>query len=96
MPIDPAKAAGDSVVTTAGRPAAMRFIMIAVLIDMMSIGLMIPVFPQMVEQFTHSQDDQAFRFGAMMFAFGIANYLGAPVLGALSDRFGRRSVLFQA
>jgi DHA1 family tetracycline resistance protein-like MFS transporter len=50
----------------------------------------------MVERFTHSQDDQAFRFGAMMFAFGIANYLGAPVLGALSDRFGRRSVLFQA
>jgi len=71
----------------------MRFIMIAVLIDMMSIGLMIPVLPHLVGQFTSSQGDQAFWFGAMMFAFGIANFFGAPILGALSDRFGRRPVL---
>lgn len=71
----------------------MRFIMIAVLIDMMSIGLMIPVLPHLVGQFTQSQGDQAFWFGAMMFSFGIANFFGAPILGALSDRFGRRPVL---
>ena len=71
----------------------MRFIMIAVLIDMMSIGLMIPVLPHLVGQFTHSQGDQASWFGAMMFAYGIANFFGAPILGALSDRFGRRPVL---
>ena len=76
-----------------GRPAAMRFIMIAVLIDMMSIGLMIPVLPHLVGKFTHSQADQAFWFGAVSFAFGIANFFGAPILGALSDRFGRRPVL---
>lgn len=76
-----------------GRPAAMRFIMIAVLIDMMSIGLMIPVLPHLVGQFTHSQADQAFWFGAVAFAFGIANFFGSPILGALSDRFGRRPVL---
>ena len=55
--------------------------MIAVLIDMMSIGLMIPVLPHLVGQFTQSQGDQAFWFGAMMFAFGIANFFGAPILG---------------
>ncbi len=71
----------------------MRFIMVAVLIDMMSIGLMIPVLPHLVGQFTQSQGDQAFWFGAMMFAFGIANFFGAPILGALSDRYGRRPVL---
>ncbi len=71
----------------------MRFIMIAVLIDMMSIGLMIPVLPHLVGQFTQSQGDQAYWFGAMMFAFGIANFFGAPILGALSDRYGRRPVL---
>ena len=71
----------------------MRFIMIAVLIDMMSIGLMIPVLPHLVGQFTHSQADQAFWFGALSFAFGIANFFGSPILGALSDRHGRRPVL---
>jgi DHA1 family tetracycline resistance protein-like MFS transporter len=71
----------------------MRFIMIAVLIDMVSIGLMIPVLPHLVGQFTQTQADQAFWFGAASFAFGIANFFGSPVLGALSDRFGRRPVL---
>ncbi len=77
----------------AARPAAMRFIMLAVLIDMVSIGLMIPVLPHLVGKFTHSQGEQAFWFGAMTFAFGIANFFGSPVLGALSDRYGRRPVL---
>jgi len=71
----------------------MRFIMIAVLIDMVSIGLMIPVLPHLVGKFTQSQADQAFWFGAVSFAFGIANFFGSPILGALSDRFGRRPVL---
>jgi DHA1 family tetracycline resistance protein-like MFS transporter len=75
------------------RPAAMRFIMLTVLIDMVSIGLIIPVLPALVGTFTGSQADQAFWYGAVTFAFGIANFFGAPILGALSDRYGRRPVL---
>lgn len=82
-----------TVAASAGRTAAMRFIMVAVLIDMVSIGLMIPVLPHLVGQFTQSPVDQAFWFGAVSFAFGIANFFGSPILGALSDRFGRRPVL---
>lgn len=77
----------------ARRQAAMPFILIAVLIDMVSIGLIIPVLPPLVGTFTGSQADQAFWFGAVTFAFGVANFFGSPILGALSDRFGRRPVL---
>jgi DHA1 family tetracycline resistance protein-like MFS transporter len=75
------------------RPAAMRFIMLTVLIDMVSVGLIIPVLPALVGTFTGSQADQAFWYGAVTFAFGIANFFGSPILGALSDRYGRRPVL---
>lgn len=71
----------------------MGFIMAAVLIDMISIGLMVPVLPHIVGTFTHSNDEQTSAFLLVTMAFGIANFFGSPVLGALSDRFGRRPVL---
>ena len=75
------------------RSAAMPFIMLTVLIDMVSIGLIIPVLPALVGTFTGSQADQAFWYGATTFAFSLANFFSSPVLGGLSDRFGRRPVL---
>lgn len=71
----------------------MPFIMIAVLIDMISIGVIVPVLPALVGSFTGSQADQALWVGVVGFAFGIANFFGAPILGALSDHYGRRPVL---
>jgi len=75
------------------RAAAMPFIMLTVLIDMVSIGLIIPVLPTLVGGFTGSQADQAFWYGVVVFAFGIANFFGSPVLGGLSDAYGRRPPL---
>ena len=75
------------------RTPAMGFIMAAVLIDMISIGLMVPVLPHIVGTFTHSNDEQTSAYLLVTMAFGVANFIGSPILGALSDRFGRRPVL---
>ena len=65
------------------RQAAMPFIMLTVLIDMIAIGLIIPVLPPLVGTFTSSQSEQAFWYGAVTFAFGIANFFGSPILLSL-------------
>ena len=75
------------------RGAAMPFIMLTTLIDMMAIGLIIPVLPALVGSFTGSQGDQAFWYGVVTFAFSLANFFASPILGALSDQHGRRPVL---
>jgi MFS transporter, DHA1 family, tetracycline resistance protein len=82
-----------SVAAGGRRGAGMGFILVAVLIDMLAVGLIIPVLPALVGSFTASAAEQAFWYGAVAFAFGIASFLGGPVMGALSDRFGRRPVL---
>ena len=71
----------------------MPFIMLTALIDMVSIGLIIPVLPALVGELTGSQADQAFWYGVVTFAFSLANFFVSPVLGALSDSHGRRPVL---
>jgi MFS transporter, DHA1 family, tetracycline resistance protein len=59
----------------------------------MAIGLIVPVLPPLVGKFTANPAEQSFWYGAVAFAFGLANFFGAPILGALSDRYGRRPVL---
>src|SRR5580765_2247167 len=73
--------------------AAMPFIMLTTLIDMVSIGLMIPVLPALVGSFSASQSEQALWYGVVTFTFGLANFFASPILGALSDAHGRRPVL---
>ena len=71
----------------------MPFILATVLIDMVSIGLIVPVLPLIVGTFTASPSEQAYWFGVVTFTFGCANFFASPILGALSDRHGRRPVL---
>jgi DHA1 family tetracycline resistance protein-like MFS transporter len=71
----------------------MPFILVTVLIDMISIGLIIPVLPALVGSLTGSQKDQALWYGVVTFTFSIANFFGSPLLGALSDTYGRRPIL---
>lgn len=73
--------------------ASMGFIFATVLIDMISIGLIIPVLPVIAGSFSSTQAEHAMAYLLVAGAFGVANFFGAPVLGALSDQHGRRPVL---
>lgn len=75
------------------RRPSIPFIFITVVIDMMGIGLILPVLPSLVGQFTTSVEMQAYWYGALTVTFGFTQFLCAPLLGALSDRYGRRVVL---
>jgi len=79
--------------SASGRKAAMPFIMITVLLDMMSIGIIAPVLPKLIGGFMDSGATTSLAYGASQAAFSIAQFFSAPILGALSDRYGRRPVL---
>jgi len=75
------------------RRPAIPFILITLLIDVMGFGLLLPVLPALVGEFTGSRDAQTYWYGAMIVTFGLTQFVCSPLLGALSDRFGRRPVL---
>jgi DHA1 family tetracycline resistance protein-like MFS transporter len=76
------------------RRAALVFIFITVLIDVLSFGVIIPVLPHLVEEFTGGDVASAARWvGVFGMVFAAVQFVSTPVQGALSDRFGRRPVI---
>ena len=74
--------------------AAFAFIFVTVLLDMLAFGIIIPVFPQLIVRLAGGDTAGAAGiFGIFGTAFAFMQVLSAPVLGALSDRFGRRPVV---
>jgi MFS transporter, DHA1 family, tetracycline resistance protein len=76
------------------RKAAMSFIFITLLIDVTGLGLIIPVLPKLIEQLTGGTISQASQWGGWLtFAYAIMQFVCAPIIGNLSDKYGRRPVL---
>ena len=77
-----------------GRRAAVGFILVSVWLDVLSLGVVIPVFAPLIQQFQHGDAASAARWiGIFSTVWALSQFFGAPILGALSDRFGRRPVL---
>jgi MFS transporter, DHA1 family, tetracycline resistance protein len=77
-----------------GRRAALAFIFVTILLDMFALGLVIPVLPRLVEDFLGGDTAGAARiYGLFATVWAVMQFLSMPVMGALSDRYGRRRVI---
>ncbi len=80
--------------TASAHRHALVFIFVTVLIDVIGLGIIIPVLPKLVMTLAHVDVGEAARIGGyLMFAYSAMQFVCGPVLGGLSDRFGRRPVL---
>ncbi|MDX1907250.1 MAG: TCR/Tet family MFS transporter [Bacteroidia bacterium] len=76
------------------RPAAVGFIFVTLLIDVIGFGIIIPVLPKLISDLAHVSLSQAAPLGGWLTAsYLVAQFMFAPILGGLSDQYGRRVVL---
>lgn len=79
------------------RKAAVGFIFITLLVDTMGWGLIIPVMPKLIAELKHISVNEASAYGGLLLStYAIVQFLFAPVIGNLSDRYGRRPVILSS
>ena len=76
------------------KKAAIGFIFITLLIDITGWGIILPVVPKLIGEFIHSDLSEAAKYGGWLgFAYAITQFIFAPIVGNLSDQYGRRPIL---
>lgn len=81
------------------KQAALGFIFVTALIDIIGIGLIIPIMPDLIQEVTGlaEKDPQVARLGGLLITiYAVMQFIFAPILGGLSDKFGRKPVLLIA
>ena len=74
--------------------AAVNFIFITLLIDVIGFGIIIPVLPQLLVELKQININEASTYGGyLLFAFAAAQFLFSPIIGNLSDKYGRRPII---
>src|SRR6201999_1868593 len=87
----------DLMQRTSNKKAALSFIFVTLLIDCMGFGLIIPVTADLVSQLKHIPVNEASKYGGyLLAAYATMQFIFSPIVGNLSDRFGRRPVLLLA
>src|SRR5437762_8201137 len=89
----PADIVGAPLAGTPRRGSAL-FMFVTILLDMFALGLILPILPKLVESFVDNDTASAARiFGLFGTAWALMQFFFSPVLGMLSDRYGRRPVV---
>ena len=78
----------------ASRKAGLSFIVVTLVLDILGLGLIIPILPRLVESFVGNDPTEgAFNVGLLAAVYAFMQFIFSPIMGSLSDRFGRRPVL---
>ena len=94
MSEEPSGAVVDARLAETPRRAAVVFIFVTILLDMFALGIILPVLPKLIESFVDNDTASAARiFGLFGTAWALMQFFFSPILGGLSDRFGRRPVV---
>ncbi len=69
------------------------FILFTIFLDTIGIGLLVPIFPKIIHRFATDPETVSQYFGLFVGSYALMQFLAAPILGALSDRYGRKGIL---
>ena len=73
---------------------ALIFVLITVMINSIGFGILIPVLPDLLKELTGLENNEAALYGMWLtFVFALCQFIFMPIVGGLSDRFGRRPVM---